>query len=648
MPFPPRGRGPAFPGIQRAAAGPRGKTPLAPQRSVVAAVLLALGVFALDLLLPLGVAAGMLYACPVLLVLAVADRRRITAVAALCLALTVVGGLLAPAHGAAWTTVVNRAVSVGLIAATALTVLLYRRTAGALAQEQHLAQTLLDTASIAVVAVDAEGRVTLANTRACELLGVARADLLGTDWAERWVDPSDRQAVRAVIQQLTASDPEAAVRTDTAVVARTGSGRVISWTYAALRDASGRPSGALGSGQDITRRSEAEEALWESRKALMNFKYALDQSAIVAITDAAGRITYVNDYFCRISGYSREELLGQTHRLINSGLHDAAFWQEFWQTIRAGQVWKGEIRNRAKDGSIYWVDSTIVPFLDQDGRPWQFLAVRADITERKRHEQTLREQGALVRLGEMAAVVAHEVKNPLAGIAGAIQVIGNRLPAASPDRPVIAEILARIRALNATVEDLLIFARPRSPKLGPMPLLPLLNGSAALLARDPQGAGIRLVLPAEDVMLAGDPELLKPVVFNLLLNAAQAMGGSGTIRVTTRRSAAQCSVAIADEGPGIAPELRDRVFEPFFTTKHRGTGLGLAIARRVVEAHGGEVRLDCPPGGGTIVTLSLPLHRGPAGAAVGAAPASPGVKAPAAAPAPTRTGEAGESSTRIA
>jgi PAS domain S-box-containing protein len=353
------------------------------------------------------------------------------------------------------------------------------------------------------------------------------------------------------------------------------------------------------------------------------FKFALDQSSIVAITDTAGCITYANDYFCRISKYSREELLGQDHRLINSGYHPKEFMRELWETIRSGRVWKGEIRNRAKDGTLYWVDTTIVPFLDGSGRPWQYLAIRADITERKRAEQRLFEQGALVKLGEMASVVAHEVKNPLAGIAGAIQVIAARLPEGSAERTIIREILARIHALDATVEDLLLFARPRAPRPGALSLNSLIEATTSLLARDPQAAGVQVESAVEDVALWGDPEMLKAVLLNVLINGAQAMGGQGRIRLASRCDGGLCELSVADAGPGIAPELRERVFEPFVTTKHRGTGLGLSIARRVMEAHGGGIRLECPASGGTVVTLTLPLARDAAGASAVAAAVRP-------------------------
>jgi len=348
-------------------------------------------------------------------------------------------------------------------------------------------------------------------------------------------------------------------------------------------------------------------ALDRSVKDLADTNFALDQAAIVAVTDVKGRIKYVNDKFVEISKYPREELLGQDHRIINSAYHSKEFIRDLWHTIANGRIWRGEIRNRAKDGSFYWVDTTIVPFLDERGRPYQYMAIRYDITERKRSEALLREQAALARLGEMAAVVAHEVKNPLAGIRGALQVIGGRMPDTSRDKTIVGDIVSRLDALNAIVHDLLVFARPRDPQLGPVPLADLLESTIALLRRDPAFAGVEVAVSGDNPVVQADSEQLKTVFQNLVLNAAQATDGSGRVTVSIARDTQTASVAIADSGPGIPLDVRDRIFEPFFTTKHRGTGLGLPTARRVVERHRGTLDVECPPSGGTLVTVTLPL-----------------------------------------
>ena len=341
---------------------------------------------------------------------------------------------------------------------------------------------------------------------------------------------------------------------------------------------------------------------------LEQLKFALDQAAIVAITDVPGRITYVNEKFCEISKYRREELIGQDHRIVNSGYHPKTLIRELWRTIAQGRVWRGELRNRAKDGSIYWVDTTIVPFLDEHGKPVQYLAIRYDITARKRNEEALQAQAALAALGQMAAVVAHEVRNPLAGIRGGVQLIGALVPPQSEVTELVGDIVTRIDSLNAVVEDLLMYGRQRELHRAPIDVATLLADLVMSARQDPAAVGITFDLPATGALtVLGDLDLLRVVFNNLLVNAIQAMQGNGRMTLTAARGVdGTVVISIADTGPGIPADARDRIFEPFYTTKVRGTGLGLPTARRFVEAHGGTLDLTDRPEGGTIARVVLP------------------------------------------
>src|SRR5215510_11264928 len=253
-----------------------------------------------------------------------------------------------------------------------------------------------------------------------------------------------------------------------------------------------------------------------SLKELADIKFALDQSTIVAITDQTGIINYVNDEFCRISKFSREELLGQDHRIINSGYHPKEFIRELWTTIAGGKVWKGELRNRAKDGGIYWVDTTIVPFLNSEGKPYQYVAIRHDITQRKLAEEQVRQQAAELQraaqislVGELAAGLAHEVKNPLAGIQGAVDILIRRRDPNDPEREALEGVRHQVRRIDNTVRALLDRARPRNLKLMRASLTELMQATVDLARAQRGGRGgdrvqIDFAPPAEDIFTVVD------------------------------------------------------------------------------------------------------------------------------------------------
>ena len=347
----------------------------------------------------------------------------------------------------------------------------------------------------------------------------------------------------------------------------------------------------------------AARAMAETLRGLDELRYALDQAAIVATTDHRGIITYVNDKFCQISKYSRQELIGQDHRIVNSGYHPKEFMRELWRTIARGQVWRGELRNRAKDGTFYWVDTTIVPFLDGQGKPRQYLAIRSDITARKHAEAQLRQQAALSHLGQIAAVVAHEVRNPLAGLRASLQVFERRFTE-SRDRHVFAAMIARIDTLNDKVEDLLLYARPKPPCFQAVDVRDLSREVAvAARATTANAAPIEIVCSGGGSAYA-DVDMLRAALLNLAINACQAASGS-PVEIQIADEGDTCRIAVGDRGPGISADVRDRMFEPFFTTRPGGTGLGLAIVKRLIELQEGSVVLKDRPGGGTVAEITV-------------------------------------------
>ena len=208
----------------------------------------------------------------------------------------------------------------------------------------------------------------------------------------------------------------------------------------------------------------------------------------------------------------------------------------------------------------------------------------------------------------MAAVVAHEVRNPLAGIKGAIQVLMSRRTADDAELPVMRDIVARIDALSELINDLMVFARPRPPRLAVVELHSIVADAITIVRRDPSAHGVQIDVEGDDVSISADGELVRATLLNLLLNAAQAMAGNGRVTVHTSRHDNEARIQIRDTGPGIPAEIREQIFEPFFTTKARGGGLGLPIARRTAELHGGSLTLECPAEGGTLVTMTLPLR----------------------------------------
>lgn len=480
---------------------------------------------------------------------------------------------------------------------------------------EKLLQTLIQAMPIPVFGknIADDFRFSIWNRAAEELFGVKASDCLGKsdfdlfpkDQAEFFRE-KDLEIVRSAGLLEIAEEP-----------ANTATGRVILNTRkTVVKDAQDRPLLLLGVCQDITARKQAELELRQTLDAI-------EHTAIVSETTPDGRIIRANRCFETISGYSENELIGQNHRIIKSGLHPKSFYQDMWRTIAAGKSWVGEIQNRSKSGDSYWVHAVITPIKDYSGVTKKYLSIRFDITAQKRQQEALEQQRVMMAnaskmasLGEMASGIAHEINNPLTIITGRTR-LGRKKFEALPE---VVEVLTSIEnvafRIARIVKGLRTFARDGSQDpMEPCSVASILSDTIELCQEKIKNSGIELrqdPVP-DDLKVAGRSVQLSQVVMNLIGNALDVLVDHPQANVVqwiaTKVTATpdRVEIHITDSGPGVPPDLRQKIMQPFFTTKAigKGTGLGLSISTGIIQAHHGDLYLDETAPNTTFV-ISLP------------------------------------------
>ena len=350
--------------------------------------------------------------------------------------------------------------------------------------------------------------------------------------------------------------------------------------------------------------------LEELRSSKERLESILENSVDAILTvDQAGLVRSWNRGAERMFGWPASEIIGQSvDILVPEELRAAGELKKIREIVeREGFLQGLETMRFSRDGRRLAVNITSSVIRDKSGKITGRCSIVRDMTKVKRLQSDLVRTQSLAVVGELAATVAHEIKNPLAGISGAIQVIADAIPAKDPRREIVAEILAQVRRLDETVRDLLVFARPWIPEPQPVDLVEIIGRVTSIVKQQDRMASISMRCEGPpSLLLSADPRLLQEVLFNIFQNAVDAMPRGGQIRVDVDGPSDSAVVRVRDTGIGIAPEHQARLFSPFFTTKTRGTGLGLAISKRMIEAHGGRLEIESELGKGTEVRITLP------------------------------------------
>jgi PAS domain S-box-containing protein len=480
------------------------------------------------------------------------------------------------------------------------------------AREQHF-RALVENAFDATVLMSAEGVIQWASNSCPRVLGLAVQELLGSSGFEL----------------LNGEDPSLARRWWQELLQQPAEPLQVSFQHhnGALRDIEGVGTNwlhepAVGAVvfnfRDVTERRRTEEKL---RK----LSSAVEQSAdVVVMTNREGRIEYVNPAFEKLTGYGSDEVVGQNPRLLKSGMHDGRFYQEMWQTLLRGEVYRGVMINRKKNGELYYAEKTITPVLDAAGQITHFISNDRDITERHKLEEQLAQVQKMDAIGQLAGGVAHDFNNLLMVISSYAELMMDALKAGSPLRHHGEEILKAARRAADLTRQLLTFSRKQVQALRVLDLNAALQEICKNLSRL-IGEDIQLNLHLGEGLwpLKADPVQVEQIVMNLATNARDAMPHGGQLNLETRNvelDEAYCRtqpdatpgehvlLAISDHGTGIEPAILPRIFEPFFTTKEKGkgTGLGLATIYGIVKQSGGHITVQSEVAAGTTFKIFLP------------------------------------------
>jgi PAS domain S-box-containing protein len=467
----------------------------------------------------------------------------------------------------------------------------------------ELAQTSLD----AITTTDSRGRITSCSASACDLMGLLPGEGKGRHVSSFYA--GGLVEARRVMQLLR----EAGRIRDyvTEIVTDAGRRTPIALSASAIKDSAGRIVGTLGITRNLTGIRRLEDELNRKNRFMANI---LQDSADAIMTmDPDDIVTSWNRGAEAIFGYSAAEVVGKSISLIvPPDLQETHELEQLRGRFHAaGAVRSHQTERITKDGRRIHVIFTRTAIRDNEGRIIGSSSVLKDVTSFRSMERQLADAAHLATLGELSAGLAHEIKNPLAGIKGAIDVIRDSIPASDIHREILGDVLHEVNRIDKIVRDLLNYAKPKPPSHSEIQLAEMAQRIVAMAEKSATNAAlvIRLHKFTEIPTFTGDETQLEQVLLNLLLNAQKAMPAGGHVDVTLWHNPAKRAVCfeVRDDGPGIPEEIRKKLFQPFFTTRTDGTGLGLATCLKNVQYHGGSIEVQSEVGRGTRFVVTIPL-----------------------------------------
>jgi PAS domain S-box-containing protein len=460
----------------------------------------------------------------------------------------------------------------------------------------------LEEIHLAALTVDRHGEILFCNNYLLHLLHKRRSEVVGKNWITNFV-PTDEKSITTQQMLKEQGDEIESNYFRTHIIDFRGEPRLIDWTSTVAMNEYNKIDSITCIGQDITEQSKTREELSKLARA------ATQSPAVIMITDIDGVIEYVNPKFSELTGYSKDEVVGENPRILKSGDTSKIEYIDLWKTIINGGEWRGVLHNKKKNGELYWESALISPIRNEEGKITHFLSVKEDITARKMLEDEvksrkdeLEQAHTLAAVGKMASMIAHDLRNPLSSIKMGLQILGKKNSVDSEESELHQIGLEQIIYMESILDGLLAYSRPDSLELSWNSLDKICDTAIISLQREIQSTKVEVTtnyfagLPTLEIDKTKMRRAITNIISNAIHSAVEADPNNPQVTITTElivnTDGSAVMLEVCDNGTGIERGSADQLFDPFVSTRSKGTGLGLAIVKRIINQHGGTITLQ--------------------------------------------------------